>query len=98
VRDIARGIVMAVESERAVNEDFNLGTAEEITMLELARRIHALAAPARPFAVTYVPGFAADIRRRVPDGAKAKRVLGWEPRISLDEGLREVIAAARARR
>jgi UDP-glucose 4-epimerase len=97
VRDIARGIVMSLESEKAVNEDFNLGTAEEITMLELARRIHALCAPERPFEVTYVPGFASDIRRRVPDGAKAKRLLGWEPTITIDEGLRECVAAARAR-
>lgn len=98
VRDIARGIVMALESDKAVNEDFNLGTANEITMLELARRIHALCAPERPFEVKYVPGFSSDIRRRVPDGSKAKRLLGWEPRISLDEGLREVVAAARERR
>ena len=97
VRDIARGIVMAMDSERAVNEDLNLGTSEEITMLELARRIHALAAPQRPFEVSFVPGFASDIRRRVPDGSKAKRLLGWEPHISLDEGLREVLAAARER-
>lgn len=98
VRDIARGIVMGLESDKAVNEDFNLGTANEITMLELARRIHALCAPERPFEVKYVPGFSSDIRRRVPDGSKAKRLLGWEPRISLDEGLREVVAAARERR
>jgi UDP-glucose 4-epimerase len=98
VRDIARGIVMALESDKAINEDFNLGTANEITMLELARRIHELCAPGRPFEVKYVPGFASDIRRRVPDGSKAKRLLGWEPRISIDEGLREVVAAARERR
>ncbi len=97
VRDIARGIIMMMESEAAVNEDFNLGTSEEIAMLELARRIHALCAPDRTFEVKYVPGFPSDIRRRVPDGTKAKRLLGWEPEISFDEGLREVIAAARER-
>jgi|SRR5215468_827147 len=98
VRDIARGIVMALESEQAINQDFNLGTSNEITMLELARRIHALCAPERPFEVRYVPGFPSDIRRRVPDGSKAKRVLGWEPQFSIDDGLREVVAAARERR
>ena len=97
VRDIARGIIMAMESDAAVNEDFNLGTSEETTMLELARRIHALCAPDRPFEVRFVPGFPSDIRRRVPDGTKAKRLLGWEPQITFDEGLREVIAAARGR-
>jgi nucleoside-diphosphate-sugar epimerase len=48
--------------------------------------------------VTFVPGFASDIRRRVPDGSKAKRLLGWEPTITIDEGLRECGAAARERR
>src|SRR5262245_10005096 len=98
VRDIARGIVMALESDKAVNEDFNLGTAEEITMLELARRIHALCAPGQPFEVKYVQGFSSEIRRRVPDGSKAKRLLGWEPTITIDEGLRQCVEAARARR
>jgi UDP-glucose 4-epimerase len=97
VRDIARGIVDALESDKAVNEDFNLGISDEITMLELARRIHALIAPERKFEVKYVPGFSSDIRRRVPDGTKAKRLMGWEPRISIDEGLRECVEAARGR-
>jgi nucleoside-diphosphate-sugar epimerase len=98
VKDIARGIVMALESDKAVNEDFNLGTAEEITMFELAKRIHSICAPGKPFEVKYVPGFSSDIRRRVPDGSKAKRLLDWAPTITIDQGLRECIDAARARR
>ena len=97
VRDIARGILTAMESEAAINEDFNLGNAEEITMLELARRIQAMCAPGKPFAVKHVPGFPSDIRRRVPDGSKAKRLLGWQPEISFDQGLRECIDAALSR-
>jgi len=97
VRDIARGILTAMESDAAINEDFNLGNAEEITMLELARRIHAMCAPGKPFAVKHVPGFPSDIRRRVPDGSKAKRLLGWQPEISFDQGLRECIDAALSR-
>jgi nucleoside-diphosphate-sugar epimerase len=97
VRDIARGIVMAMESKAAVNEDFNLGTSNEITMLELARRIHAAFAPGKPFEVKHVSGFPSDIRRRVPDGTKAERVLGWKPEIDIETGLRECIEAARAR-
>jgi nucleoside-diphosphate-sugar epimerase len=98
VRDIARGIVMAMESEAAVNEDFNLGTSEEVTMIDLARRIQELCDPGRPFDVKYVEGFPSDIRRRVPDGSKAKRILGWKPEINFDTGLRECIDAALARR
>lgn len=94
VRDIARGILMAMESDAAINEDFNLGNSEEITMLELARRIHEMCAPGKPFEVKHVPGFPSDIRRRVPDGGKAKKLLGWQPEISFDQGLRECIDAA----
>ena len=96
VRDIARGVVMALESERAVDEDFNLGASAEITMLELAQRIFALCVPDKPFKTIFVPGFPGDVRRRVPDGSKAKRVLGWEPQIGFDAALREVVGAPAA--
>lgn len=98
VRDIARGILLAAEHPGAHNEDFNIGNSEEITMRELARRIHALCRPGEPFATAAVPGFPSDVRRRVPDGSKAKRLIGWEPEIDFDTGLRECIAAERARR
>jgi UDP-glucose 4-epimerase len=94
VRDIARGIVLALDHPAAVNEDFNLGNAEEITMLELARRIYEALGGERPFQATFVPGFPSDVKRRVPDGSKAKRLLGWEPEIDFATGLREVIGRA----
>ena len=97
VSDIARGLIMAMDSPNAVNQDFNLGNSEEITMLELARRLYELCGDQRPFKVTHVPGFPSDIRRRVPDGSKAEKVLGWAPRVTLEEGLREVLAAAEQR-
>jgi nucleoside-diphosphate-sugar epimerase len=93
VTDIARGVVLALESEQAVDEDFNLGASAEITMLDLAQRIFALCVPAKPFRATFVPGFPGDVRRRVPDGSKAKRVLGWEPVVRFDDALREVVGA-----
>jgi nucleoside-diphosphate-sugar epimerase len=94
VTDIARGIVMALDHPAAVNEDFNLGNEEEITMLELARRIYAAWGGDQPFKATFVPGFPSDVKRRVPDGSKAKRLLGWEPQIDFATGLREVIGKA----
>ncbi|MFN8641700.1 MAG: NAD(P)-dependent oxidoreductase [Candidatus Binatia bacterium] len=94
VTDIARGIVLALDHPAAVNEDFNLGNPEEITMLELARRIYAEWGDARPFATTFVPGFPSDVKRRVPDGSKAQRLLGWAPQIDFATALREVIGKA----
>jgi UDP-glucose 4-epimerase len=91
VRDIARGVVMALESERAIDEDFNLGASAEITMLELAQRIFGLCVPDKPFKATFVKGFPGDVKRRVPDGSKAERLLGWAPQIGFEAALREVV-------
>ena len=91
VSDLARGIALALEHPDAQDDDFNLGTDREIPMRELARRIHELLRPGEPFRPRFVPGFEHDIRRRVPDVSKARRVLGWEPRVPLEEGLPEVV-------
>jgi nucleoside-diphosphate-sugar epimerase len=93
VRDIARGVIVAMESERAVDQDFNLSRPEEITMLRLAEKIFALCDTGRPFRAKFVPGFPSDIRRRIPDTSKARELLGWEAEMSLDDGLREILAA-----
>jgi len=97
VRDVARGVILAMESERALNEDFNLGTSEEIKMADLARIIYKLCRPAGTFQVRYVKGFEHDIRRRVPDASKAKRLLGWEPQLGLEDQLPEVVEWVRER-
>jgi nucleoside-diphosphate-sugar epimerase len=96
VEDIARGVLMALDSPAAVNEDFNLGNSEEITMLDLAKRIYALCRTDKPFAARHVPGFPSDVRRRVPDASKARRVLGWEPTHRFEDALREVVGVAHA--
>ncbi len=95
VRDLARGIVMAMESPRAVNEDFNLSTPRETTVLELAELLFGLCCPGKPFRATFVPGFRSDVRRRIPDTRKAREVLGWEAEIDLVQGLEPLVADGR---
>jgi UDP-glucose 4-epimerase len=90
--DLARGIVDAVESAQAHNEDFNLSTAESTTVLELAQLIWSkVKGPDVPFRYVSDPGFEHDVQKRVPDVGKAKRVLGFEATTSLTEMLDEVI-------
>jgi nucleoside-diphosphate-sugar epimerase len=90
--DLALGIVTAMENEAALNEDFNLSTAESTTVLELAeliwRKIHG---PDRPFAVEHEPAFEYDVEKRVPDVTKATTVLGYTADTSLDNMLDIVI-------
>lgn len=91
VSDLARGIALALEHPDAEDDDFNLGSDREVSVIELARRIHELLRPGAPFRPRFVPGFEHDVQRRVPDASKAARVLGWSPEISFERGLPEVV-------
>ena len=89
--DLAQGIRMAMESPAAVNEDFNLSTAQSTTVLELAELIWRKVNGDREFRHVSDPPFEHDVRMRVPDVHKAREVLGFEATTSLDEMLDEVI-------
>jgi len=89
--DVARGIRMALESERAVNEDFNISTAASTTVLELAELVWKKLKPARKFRYVSDPPFPYDVQMRVPDVTKAREVLGFEASVGLDAVLDEVI-------
>ncbi|HVH62542.1 MAG TPA: NAD-dependent epimerase/dehydratase family protein [Candidatus Dormibacteraeota bacterium] len=90
--DLARGIRLAMESDKALNEDFNLSTAQSTTVRELAeaiwRKIHGETKPLR--LVSDAP-YEHDVQMRVPDVRKAREVLGFEATTTLDEMLDEVI-------
>lgn len=91
VKDLADGIITVLEAEQAENEDFNVGTDGETKMIDLAKMIWQLSGQKKKFEVEFVPGFKHDIKRRVPDVSKMKKLLGWEAKISLEEGLPEII-------
>jgi nucleoside-diphosphate-sugar epimerase len=95
--DLAHGIRLAMESEAAVNEDFNLSTAASTTVLELAECIwRKVRSDGSPFRFVADPPFEHDVQMRVPDVQKARDVLGFEARTTLDEMLDEVIPWIRA--
>jgi UDP-glucose 4-epimerase len=90
--DLARGIVDALEHPDALNEDFNLSTAQSTTVLELAAAIwRKVNGPGVPLRVVHDEPFAHDVQRRVPSTEKAKRILGFEATTSLSAMLDEVI-------
>ena len=89
--DLARGIRVAMESPRAVNEDFNLSTAQRTTVSELATAIWLKINGDSPLHFEHDEPFAHDVQLRVPDVTKAQRVLGFEATTTLDEMLDEVI-------
>jgi UDP-glucose 4-epimerase len=90
--DLARGIVTAMEHPDALDDDFNLSTAESTTVLELAENIwHRLRGADVPFRYVSDDPFEYDVQKRVPSVEKAKKVLGFEATTSLDEMLDVVV-------
>lgn len=91
VSDIAKGIILAMESKEAINEDFNIGSDKELTMIDLAKILWVKCKADKPFKVKYIPGFKYDIKRRVPSVKKAKKILKWKEVKRLDKELPEII-------
>jgi nucleoside-diphosphate-sugar epimerase len=89
--DLAKGVRLCIESEKAINEDFNLSTAQSTTVLELAQLIWKKIKGNRPFNYKRDKPYEYDVQKRVPSVEKAKRLLGFEARTTLDEALDEVI-------
>jgi len=87
VRDLVEGLYrLAFSDERF---PVNLGNPQEMTILEFAERIKRLTGTSAPLEFKPLPQD--DPKRRQPDISKAKRVLGWEPKVGLEDGLRETI-------
>jgi nucleoside-diphosphate-sugar epimerase len=90
VSDLVEGICKAMFTEGTSGEIFNLGNPGEYTIKELAEKIIGLTGSKSE--VKYNGAFREnDPMRRKPDITKAKRVLGWEPKVSLEEGLQKTI-------
>jgi nucleoside-diphosphate-sugar epimerase len=89
--DLARGIRICMEHERAVNEDFNISTPVGHTVLELGAAIWGRLHPGQPFRYEFEPGFKYDVQRRIPDTSKARDLLGISCTTSLDAILDEVV-------
>jgi nucleoside-diphosphate-sugar epimerase len=93
VDDIADGVVTATASPAGENEDFNISASEELTVAQIAERIWAACGKdPRAFELHHLPTFKVDVVRRWPSVAKARDVLGWEARISLEQGLADTVA------
>jgi UDP-glucose 4-epimerase len=101
VSDSVRAIISLSECDAALGQVFNVGTQEEVTVLELAQRVKARTGSQSeivlvPYNEAYEEGFE-DMRRRIPDTSKIKSTVGWQPEKTLDQTLDEVIAYFRDR-
>lgn len=95
VDDTVRGTMLAGFTPEAEGLVINLGATRETQVVELARMITEEVGSSSeirfaPYETYYGPGYE-DTRRRVPDITRAGEILGWEPQVALEDGLRRVV-------
>ena len=89
--DLAKGIVIAMQHPSALNEDFNLSTAESTTVIDLAKLIWKKINGDLEFEAVFDDPFEHDVQKRIPSVEKARKILNFEAKTSLSEMLDEVI-------
>lgn len=96
VQDAISALEKLIECDAAVGEVVNIGSTEEVTMLELAKRVKARSKSKStikkiPYSKAFGAGFE-DMQRRVPAIEKVKKLIGWQPTSNLDKILDDIIA------
>ncbi len=89
VSDTVRALLELPKHDEAIGQVYNIGSTEEVSILELAEKVKAATGSSSelkfiPYDEAYSKGFE-DMRRRVPNTAKIRRLFGWQPTKSLDE-------------
>jgi dTDP-glucose 4,6-dehydratase len=87
VEDLVTGLLAVLECD--YHRPVNLGSEDERTVLEVAELVRAVARSSSP--ITFVAGASGDPARRRPDTALVRRLTGWQPSTSLDEGLAHTV-------
>ena len=95
--DIVEALLAILERDEAVGEVFNIGNPRSVvTVFDLAARIRRLAGSESE--IVFRPLHYTDVEMRIPNVDKALKLLDWEPRVDLDDGLTRTIAWYRERR
>ncbi len=89
VDDLVEGLMRLMESGSEVTGPINLGNPGEFSIQQLAQKVVALTGSASK--IVYAPLPQDDPTQRQPDISKAKEILGWQPLVPLDEGLKETV-------
>jgi UDP-glucuronate decarboxylase len=90
VDDLIEGMLRLMDTDDAVTGPMNIGNPGEFTMLQLAEAVIRLSKSKSK--LSYMPLPADDPKQRQPDIALARKTLSWEPKVQLDDGLKETIA------
>jgi nucleoside-diphosphate-sugar epimerase len=92
IDDIIEGVLLILERDEAPGHAFNLGNPRStLTIHHLAREVVRLAGASEQSTIRYVPRDLVDVELRIPNVDKARDLLGWEPRVDLEEGILRTI-------
>jgi UDP-glucose 4-epimerase len=96
VSDAVRALLLVMDSDKAIGEVFNVGNNQQISIMELAKKVIAVTGSTSSIEMVayekaYPAGFE-DMERRVPDISKIERVLGWKPQIGLEQIIKDIAA------
>jgi UDP-glucose 4-epimerase len=96
VSDAIRALLLVIDSDEAIGQVFNVGNNQQISIMDLAKKVIEITGSKSeikkiPYTEAYPEGFE-DMQRRVPDISKIKQVLGWEPKIYLDQIIKDIAA------
>jgi UDP-glucose 4-epimerase len=96
VNDAVKGLLLVMDSDKAVGEVFNIGNNQQISIMELAKKVIEITSSKSTiekitYEKAYPQGFE-DMQRRVPDISKMKQVLGWSPQLNLDQIIKDIAA------
>jgi len=94
VMDAVKALLLVMDSDKAVGQVFNVGNNSQISIMELAKKVIEITGSKSSiekiaYEKAYPEGFE-DMQRRVPDISKIKQVLGWEPKINLDQIIKDI--------
>ncbi|WP_448377192.1 NAD-dependent epimerase/dehydratase family protein [Fervidobacterium sp.] len=90
IDDMVEGILLTLENENAVGEVFNIGNPRStVTILSLAEKVISVAGSSS--SIVFVPKNYVDVELRIPSIEKAQKLLGYEPKVDLTEGLKMTI-------
>jgi UDP-glucose 4-epimerase len=96
VADAVKALLLVMDSDKAIGQAFNVGNNSQISIMELAKKVIEITSSRSSiekiaYEKAYPDGFE-DMHRRVPDISKIKQVLGWEPKINLDQIIKDIAA------
>ena len=96
VDDAVRALLLVMDSDKAIGQVFNVGNNQQISIMDLAKKVIEITNSSSKiekiaYEDAYPDGFE-DMQRRVPDISKIKSVLGWSPKIGLDQIIKDIAA------